>query len=489
MKILIVTGKLADRTVREAVRTAISKCKIGVDVLTLDIGIAAFITPRHLEKVGVDPKGYDLILIPGLITADFSALEKKIRTPIRLGPKHACDLESVLRYAGSVEFSSKTPACELLLAKVKEEAEKNVLALEKKAKCAFMLGKLKIGGNSSMKVMAEIFDAQGLGEDELDAKITTFVEEGADIIDLGFGWNASGREIKRTVGAASSLGVPIAVDSTDPKQVLSGIESGADMVAGMNEKMLKKIGKDVAGAGAAAVIIPENNIVSLFDNISLAEDTGIKKTVADPILRPLGFGATRSLVDCYAFRILDSDTPLFFGVGNITESIDADSPGVNAVLAGIAMELSASIIFTPEKSDKTAGSAGELKTASKMMFLAKHRGAEPKDTGIDLLLLKEKRKRWVYATDTGKNVVVATEQKTWAFDAKGNFRIFLKDGNMVAKHRLATITGKNAREVFDTLCRMNLVSSPEHAGYLGRELMKAELALRFGRSYVQDDEF
>jgi len=28
-----------------------------------------------------------------------------------------------------------------------------------------------------------------------------------------------------------------------------------------------------------------------------------------------------------------------------------------------------------------------------------------------------------------------------------------------------------------------------HAAYLGRELMKAELALKFRRSYSQDDEF
>jgi len=487
MKILIVTGKLADAAVRNAASGVASKYKIDVDVLTLNIRIAAFITPRHLEKQKL--KGYDLILIPGLITADFSAIENRIRTPIRLGPKHACDLEFVLRYADSTGFSSKTPACELLLSKMKKDAESDVLALEKKVKCTFMLKSLKVGGNSAMKVMAEIFDASGLGKDELETKIRAFIKRGADIIDLGFGWNASGREIKKTVEAASSMGVPIAVDSADAKQILSGIESGADMVASMNKKMLKKIGKNIADVGAAAVIIPDENQVSLFDNISLAKSIGIEKIVADPILRPLGFGATRSLVDCYTFRVLDSDTPLFFGAGNITESIDADSIGVNAVLAGIAMELNASIIFTPEKSDKAAGSVSELKRASKMMLLAKQRGAEPKDLGIDLLFIKEKRKREAHVSETGGNIVKAEGKTEWTLDRKGYIRIFLKDGTVIAKHRSATVTGKNAKEILDTLFRLNLVSSLEHAGYLGRELMKAELALRFGRSYVQDDEF
>jgi dihydropteroate synthase len=41
----------------------------------------------------------------------------------------------------------------------------------------------------------------------------------------------------------------------------------------------------------------------------------------------------------------------------------------------------------------------------------------------------------------------------------------------------------------DTILKMELVSRIEHAAYLGQELKKAELALKLGRSYAQDDEF
>ncbi|MCX9025622.1 MAG: DUF4346 domain-containing protein, partial [Candidatus Methanoperedens sp.] len=46
-----------------------------------------------------------------------------------------------------------------------------------------------------------------------------------------------------------------------------------------------------------------------------------------------------------------------------------------------------------------------------------------------------------------------------------------------------------AKDVLETIVRLGLVSRLDHAGYLGRELMKAELALKFKRSYSQDDKF
>ena len=84
---------------------------------------------------------------------------------------------------------------------------------------------------------------------------------------------------------------------------------------------------------------------------------------------------------------------LFVGVSNVTELMDADSVGVNALLARLSSEVGASILLATEKSDKARGSVGEEATAAKMMFLAKKRGSVPKDLGVDLLVLKDKRNR------------------------------------------------------------------------------------------------
>ena len=51
----------------------------------------------------------------------------------------------------------------------------------------------------------------------------------------------------------------------------------------------------------------------------------------------------------------------------------------------------------------------------------------------------------------------------------------------------AVIKGGDARVVYQTIIREKLISNYDHAAYLGKELEKAAMALRIGRSYVQDE--
>lgn len=49
------------------------------------------------------------------------------------------------------------------------------------------------------------------------------------------------------------------------------------------------------------------------------------------------------------------------------------------------------------------------------------------------------------------------------------------------------IRGQSAETICATITRLNLVSRMQHAAYLGREIAKAETALKHGLKYVQDD--
>ncbi|MPN13538.1 hypothetical protein SDC9_160859 [bioreactor metagenome] len=174
--------------------------------------------------------------------------------------------------------------------------------------------------------------------------------------------------------------------------------------------------------------------------------------------------------------------------------MDVDTIGVNATLCGIGAETGASILFTPEYSDKAQGSIGELKKASEMMQLCRIRESSPKDLGIDLLYIKEKRRR--PDSPLPEKVVTARASKNWRTDPAGPIRIRIvpdricgNGGLIVAEHEKAAVTGESAKEVMDTLLELELISRLDHAAYLGRELEKAELALRFNRSYAQDDIF
>lgn len=94
-----------------------------------------------------------------------------------------------------------------------------------------------------------------------------------------------------------------------------------------------------------------------------------------------------------------------------------------------------------------------------------------------------------------KIVASYDSRKEWQIDSKGFFTIkpFPDEGIIRvrcynAKHQLAAeIEGKTAVEIYNTICRENLVSSLPHAAYLGSELQKAEIAMKKRLPYVQDE--
>jgi dihydropteroate synthase-like protein len=203
------------------------------------------------------------------------------------------------------------------------------------------------------------------------------------------------------------------------------------------------------------------------------------------VLHPPLQGLACSIKSYIDFKISNPDIPLFFGAGNVTELLDADSQGANALLAAIGWETGASILFTPEYSDKAKGSVHELRVASEMMLLAQRRKSPPKDLGIDLLVLKEKRKRPQEAIS--KNCIEAKADHRYEMDPAGYFKIGVANGKIIARHDLLELASDSARDILNTLIDCGLVTRLDHAGYLGLELEKAELSIRLGRSYNQDE--
>ena len=93
--------------------------------------------------------------------------------------------------------------------------------------------------------------------------------------------------------------------------------------------------------------------------------------------------------------------------------------------------------------------------------------------------------------------------KDWIMDPKGYFLIavdrknnlirvgyckFAKLGNKPVNDMVAEIVGKTAIEIVNTLIKENYISSLQHAGDMGIELCKAELALKNNLNYVQDKD-
>jgi dihydropteroate synthase-like protein len=475
MKVLVVTGRLAQHLVRFFAK--------GADVLVLDVDVAAFITPKMLLEVF--PTGHDLILLPGAITADFQEAEQKLETRIRLGPKHAADLGFVLSHLDKVELSTRTPACVLMESNMRRNADKQLNRLKAEAEWALKINSTKIGGTSRMKVLAEIVDATRFSSDALVKKIHYYEDQGADMIDLGVPLDAKPSDVMAALKiAGNATNLPVSVDTVSSELILAGLNAGADLVLSLNGQNLAHAGEAIAATGVPAVIIPGPGKIRLEENLGVALEMGIS-VIADPVLDPPLQGLAQSLQKYAAFQKSHPNIPLFFGAGNATELLDADSVGANALLAALGAELHASILFTPEYSAKARGSIKELRRASQMMQLAQSRSTPPKDLGIDLLILKEKRH---YSEDEmpSEFIKAGTDHK-YEPDPSGSFRIFLSQGLIFARNDKMTVAGTNARDILNTIIDQGLVLRPDHAGYLGRELEKAEIALFLKRSYIQDE--
>jgi len=284
--------------------------------------------------------------------------------------------------------------------------------------------------------------------------------------------------------AKEATDLPVSVDSVRPDLLLAGLKAGADMLLSLNAGNMAQVGPAAAESAVPAAVIPGPGPAGLEENIRAALDLGVK-AIADPVLDPPMQGLAASLHRYMDFSRRHPGVPLFFGAGNVTELLDADTSGVNALLAALGAEVGAAILFTPEYSAKAVGSVRELAKASMMMQLAGKRKTPPKDLGLDLLLLKQKRH--LPTEPLPEAMTEARQGHIYVQDETGSFRIFLSGGLIVAQNGPVSIRGENARDLVNTLVDMGLVRRLDHAAYLGRELQKAETALRLGRDYVQDE--
>lgn len=93
-----------------------------------------------------------------------------------------------------------------------------------------------------------------------------------------------------------------------------------------------------------------------------------------------------------------------------------------------------------------------------------------------------------------KNLTASRKDIYWKEDPLGFFTIkpFLEEGVIKVRYYknhalIYLISGKTAEELYYKITSLGLISRMEHAAYLGKELEKAELALKYNLQYVQDD--
>ncbi|MBN2517553.1 MAG: dihydropteroate synthase-like protein [Candidatus Altiarchaeota archaeon] len=493
IKTLLVTGKLAEAAVRKVAG------RFDADVQVLPVSVALFIAEKTvLESLKKpDLRAYGRIIFPGSARLDLRKIEQILGVQCFKGPRHVSDLEEVL---GKGLELSKTEPADLLLLKKGEEDLKEASGIVEQRKEKFKVGNLKVGPGFPPKIIAEIVDAPRLSLEENLARARYYLKSGADIIDVGC---ISGEDDLQNIPEIikklkNELEAPVSIDSLNPDEINAGIDAGADMVLSLDSA---NMGRVKATEGVAYVVlpgspstgaVPKQKLTSLSENLEKAKKLGFRKLVADPILEP-PFNTVSSLGSYLKFKEAEPGTALMMGVGNMTELMDADSPGMNALLASAAVELGVSFLLTTENSVKTRNAVSELRRSLDLNFLADFKKALPKDLGIDAFLAKSKTD--AYQPQLARAESVRPSSEEFKIDPKGCFHIFVdfKKKRIIAalfRRGYETILeGANAEDISKEIIKRGLVSDLSHANYLGRELAKAEICLKLGKTYRQDEGF
>jgi dihydropteroate synthase-like protein len=520
LKILIVTGLLGENLVKNNIKDS----KHEIDVLVLPVSVASFITPEIVKKKLREKtiQKYDIILMPGSVEGDVTSLEETTNIPTFKGPIHAADLNLLLNNIEEIELSGITPANQLLTQITRENILNEIEKVEKnwqnilKKHGGFLIGSknhgIPVGKGFPMRIIAEIVNAPLLELEKIERKARYYQSQGANIIDIGMlAGNPMPYKISQIIKTIRRVvDLPISIDTLEPYEIKTAVHEGIDLVLSIdsgNMELLYPILRDVP-----VVVLPsniregnlprnaENRIKQLLSNIERANDLGIRKIIADPVLEPpITPGILEPLIAYHLFRKKDTATPVLFGLGNATELMDIDTQGTNGLLAALAHEVGAQLLHVPEHSTKAQGSVKEAQMASRMMFIAGKRATVPKDLGVNLLLLKEKSWReepYTLEAEKGVKIIKAKGKKGYIQDDAGWFRIKLDrdQGEIIALHYPVSsdipdiiIKGKCARDIYQTVIKKAFIKNLEHSAYLGRELMKAQIAIKIGRSYVQDE--
>ncbi len=513
LRILLITGKQAEEIIRKIV--ASTSTKHNVDILALPVSVIALVSTdfiaRQLARQGIKKEDYDLIIIPGLCRGSAKVIEETTGIKAVKGTLYAADLPLILSMEDPGKLSPDKPADDIIKDLVIER-NRNILR-ELEEKLAKNPGShIKVGSVTvprsppPIRVMAEVSDCHLLNREEILKKIQKLVSSGADIISIGFeaGNPRPDRVYEVVKFLKKEISTPIAIDSIIPSEIKSALKAGVDMVLSIEAGNVDKVADYLGETPYVAIPYdssrnyipgePMERIELLEYVIKKAHGHNAVNTIGDLILDPPIVGKTLGSLAAYMeFKKRYPSIPLMMGIGNVSELMDVDTVGVNALLVMLGLEAGVSIMLVVEKSVKAQGSTLETKIASQMASLAYMRKSPPKDLGIDLLILKDKRRIDMSIDTANAKVVDAVEEKKeYKLDPMGFFKIRVNheaetiEALYAGRKGKILIRGKTARAIRDYILEQELVSTLSHAFYLGIELGKAEEALTIHKNYYQE---
>jgi len=429
---LFLTGKLAANSLQQ-VLADLQPTPFTYRVAPLGISVAALMTPEFIARRLPDVQGVDKVIVPGLCRGELSQLQEKYGIPVERGPE---DLKDLPQYFGR---GGKPPDL----------------------------------SRYAVSIFAEIVEAPQLSVEEILARAQHFQGQGADVIDLGCLPNTPFPHLQESIQALKSAGFQVSVDSLNTDDLLLAGRAGADYLLSLTEKTLW-VADEVA---STPVLIParSGSLPSLYRAIESMRQRG-KPFIADPILDPIPFGLTGSIVRYHKLRKKYPDIQIMMGIGNLTELTDADTTGINAVLFGMIAELKLTAVLTTAVSPHACNAVAEADIARRVMFAAVEDSRLPRDYSNGLLGLHDRRP---FAYNAAEIAELARQIKD------PSFRIQVSDEGVHIYNRDGLFQDTDPFRLYPYL---GVDDDASHAFYLGVELARAQIAWQLKKRYSQDEE-
>ncbi len=427
--LLFLTGKLAEKQLRGILEKM--QPEFSYTVHQLGVKVAALMTTDMILRRLKGTFGANRIIIPGRCRGDVEALAKGLDVAVERGPEELKDLP--------FHFGKEAHHYDLSRYKV--------------------------------KIFAEIVDAPNVSVEEILQRAAYYKKNGADVIDIGCLPNTDFPHLEEAIQALKQEGFTVSIDSLENDDLLRGGKAGADYLLSLHEKSLWIADK----VAATPVLIPEQHedLASLNRAIKRMQAKN-RAFIVDPILDPIHFGFTQSIVRYHEVRKNHPDVEMMMGVGNLTELTHADTAGMNAVLLGVCSELNVNQILTTEVSRHACRAVREADKVRRIMLAAKEQGTLPKHIDASLMAIHETSP---FPYNRGEIKELASQITDPSFriqtSAEG-VHIFNRDGL------------HSATDPFDLYPKLGVENDAGHAFYLGVELARAEIAWQLGKRYNQD---
>lgn len=434
--LLFVTGKLAEKSLHQTLTQIQSDPKAPVfkyRVEQIGVSVAALMTPELIARRLKNTGDANKMILPGLCQGDLSQLHRQYGIPVERGPE---DLKDLPQYFGQ---GGKAPDL----------------------------------SQHSVKIFAEIVDAPDLTVPQILEKASKFKAQGADVIDIGCLPNKPFAHLAETVKSLKQAGFTVSVDSMNADELLLAGKSGADYLLSLTEKTLW-IADEVP---STPILIPAKpgNMASLYRAIETCLQKG-KPFIADPILDPIHFGMSDSIVRYHKLRKKYPQIDIMMGIGNVTELTDADTTGINAILFGLISELNINAVLATSVSPHARNAIAEADIARRVMYRAKQDSRLPRGytTGLNGL---HDRKPFTYSANEINELAAQIKDPSFRIMAsEAGVHVFNRDGLQVDI------------DPFKFYAGLQVDNDASHAFYLGVELARAQIAHQLGKRYVQDEE-